>query len=99
MTNAKDTPQTGIEEVKKINLYDNGSAVKCPYVVNYVVTESDLSKLTDKNCLFITGNNYTFSKVELRKFVKSEPTTKTINVTTVLYEGKTALSNWRQNYN
>jgi len=96
VTNADDNTKTDTEEVQKTNLYANSAAVVCPYVVDYVVTESDLTKLTDKNSLYITGSNYTFSKVEL---VKYEEPTKTLNVETVLYEGTTALTNWSQNYN
>ena len=96
VTDSEDNTKTNTEEVQKTNLYANSAAVDCPYIVDYVVTEGDLAKLTDKNSLYITGSNYTFSKVEL---IKYQSPTKTLDIETVLYEGTTALNNWHQNYN
>ena len=98
VTNADDNTKTDIVEVQKTNLYANSAAVECPYVVDYVVTSDDLTKLQDKNSLYLTGANYTFSKVELIKYVEPAPTTKTLDIVTTLYEGTTALTNWSRNY-
>lgn len=95
VTDSEDNTKTNTEEVQKTNLYANSAAVECPYIVDYVVTESDLVKLTDKNSLYITGSNYTFSKVEL---IKYQSPTKTLDIETVLYEGNTPLTNWSRNY-
>ena len=95
VTDSEDNTKTNTVEVQKTNLYANSAAVECPYIVDYVVTESDLVKLTDKNSLYITGSNYTFSKVEL---IKYQSPTKTLDIETVLYEGNTALANWSRNY-
>ena len=79
-------------------LYANGAALECPRTVDYVVTEADLSVLTEKNSLYLTGSSITISKVELIKYVEPAPTTKTLDIVTTVYEGTTALTNWSRNY-
>ncbi|MBQ7258893.1 MAG: acetylxylan esterase [Paludibacteraceae bacterium] len=77
-------------------IYANGAAYTCPYIVDYIVPDTDLTVLQEQNSLYLTGSSITISKVELLKYV--EPTT-TLDIETVLYQGNgDTLANWSRNY-
>lgn len=70
-----------------------------PQELTYTISEKDLTAIHEKNSLYLSGTaGVKFTEVKLTRYVDPTATTKTLAMTTTLYEGTTALSNWTQNY-
>ena len=86
--------QYNVVTLKNGTLYNMGD---CPLEITYTIPdETDLTAILEKNSLYLSGTaGVKVTKVKLTRYV--DPTT-TLNITTVLYEGTTPLSNWSKNY-
>ena len=86
--------QYNVVTLKNGTLYNMGD---CPLEITYTIPdETDLTAILEKNSLYLSGTaGVKVTKVKLTRYV--DPT-KTLNITTVLYEGNTPLTNWSRNY-
>lgn len=70
-----------------------------PVDLSYTVTATDLAAIREKSSLYISGTEgVKFKEIKWKHYVDPGSTTKTLDVSTTLYEGVTPLANWTQNY-
>ena len=85
------SPRLGLYNAYTAAITGHDYAAVSGEYTDYTVDEAMLTVMATDN-FFVRGNDLTITKIELLS------STKTLDVTTVLYEGDTPLANWSKNY-
>lgn len=91
--------QYKVVKLKNGALYKNNASVEVPYEIVYIIDETDLAAIHEKNILYLIGTDgVKYTEIKLSRYVTPNTDTEEVTMVTSLYEGNTALVNWSQNY-